>query len=81
MQRYPDAVTIFLKTPSPEEFERRLRARGTENEEVIQRRVATAQQELQFAERYRYTVINDRLDQAVEDICHILKSEESGPNA
>ncbi|MCP4175961.1 MAG: guanylate kinase, partial [Fuerstiella sp.] len=33
MQQYPDAVTIFLKTPSAEEFERRLRSRGTENEE------------------------------------------------
>lgn len=76
MQRYPNAVTIFLKTPSPEEFERRLRARGTENEDVIQRRVATAEKELQFAERYRYIVINDQLDRAVDEICDILKSEE-----
>ncbi|MCA9064465.1 MAG: guanylate kinase [Planctomycetaceae bacterium] len=81
MQQYPDAVTIFLKTPSPDEFERRLRARGTETEQVIQKRLATALHELQFADRYRYTVVNDVLDQAVRDICEILRSEENSSNA
>jgi guanylate kinase len=51
MQQYPDAVTIFLKTPSPEEFEKRLRARGTENEATIQKRLATAASELEFVAR------------------------------
>lgn len=36
VQQYPDAVTIFLRAPSAAEFERRLRSRGTESEEVIQ---------------------------------------------
>lgn len=81
MQQYPDAVTIFLKTPSPEEFERRLRARGTETEDVIRKRLATAAKELQFADRYRHIVVNDELDQAVTEICEILKSEETKNNA
>lgn len=81
MQQYPNAVTIFLKTPSPEEFERRLRARGTETEAVIQKRLATAIHELQFADRYKYIVVNDVLDQAVRDICEILKSEENAEHA
>lgn len=81
MQQYPDAVTIFLKTPSPEEFERRLRARGTETEEVIRKRLATAANELKFADRYRHIVVNDELDQAVTEICEILKSEETNQNA
>ena len=81
MQQYPDAVTIFLRTPSPEEFEKRLRHRGTESEENIQRRLATAANELAFANRYRYIVVNDQLDQAVSEICEILKSEESARNA
>lgn len=76
MQQYPDAVTIFLKTPSPGEFERRLRARGTEDERVIQKRVATAVRELEFADRYKHVVVNDTLDRAVEEICEILKAEE-----
>lgn len=81
MQLYPDAVTIFLKTPSPEEFERRLRSRGTETEEVIRKRLATAAKELEFAERYRHVVVNDDLDRAVGEICEILKSEETNRNA
>ncbi|MCA9034325.1 MAG: guanylate kinase [Planctomycetaceae bacterium] len=81
VQRYPDAVTIFLSTPSPEEFERRLRNRGTESEEIIQKRLATAAKELQSAHRYRYIVVNDQLDQAVKEICEILKSEENARNA
>lgn len=83
MRQYPDAVTIFLKTPSPEEFERRLRARGTENEETIQKRLATAARELEYADRYRYSVVNetDGVDQTVNQICEILKSEETSKNA
>ncbi len=77
MQQYTQAVTIFLKTPSPEEFERRLRARGTESEDVIQKRLATSAQELEFTSRYRYVVVNDELDRAVHEICEILKSEET----
>ena len=81
MQQYPNAVTIFLKTPSPAEFERRLRARGTESENVIQRRLATAERELQLADRYKYVVVNDQLETAVSEICVILKAEEMARNA
>ena len=81
MQQYPDAVTIFLRTPSPEEFERRLRARGTETEEVIRKRIDTAANELKYVDRYRHVVVNDQLDQAVLDICQILDAEEKTSNA
>lgn len=81
MQQYPDAVTIFLRTPSSEEFERRLRARGTETEEVIQKRIATAAEELKYVDKYRHVVVNDRLEQAIQDICDLLKSEETSRNA
>ena len=81
VQQYPKAVTIFLRTPSVEEFERRLRRRATETEEIIQKRLATAAKELEFADRYRYIVTNDQLDQAVNEICEILKSEETAGNA
>ena len=81
IQQYPNAVTIFLQTPSPEEFERRLRARGTESEEIIHRRLATAVRELQLADRYKYVVVNDLLETAVSEICAILKAEEMARNA
>jgi len=72
LQKQPDAVTIFLHPGSMEELERRLRHRGTEDEAAIQRRLEVAAAELQFRDRYRYEVINDSKEQAIQDICHIL---------
>lgn len=81
MHQYPQAVTIFLRTPSPQEFERRLRNRGTESEQNIRKRLATAAKELEFVDRYQHVVINDQLDEAVAEICEILRSEEKIRNA
>ena len=72
MEQYPDSLTFFLKTPSESEYENRLRARGTESEDVIQRRLNTARDELKFADHYRYQIINDNLDRAVQEISNIL---------
>lgn len=72
MGEYPDAVTVFLTTSTPAEYERRLRSRGTESEEVIQRRLATAASELELAESYKHIVVNDDLDRAVREILDIL---------
>ncbi len=81
MRLYPQAVSVFLETPSPEVFEQRLRARGTESEAAIQRRLRTAAEELECAGSYRYRVVNDDLDRAVHEICNILAQEEAAPNA
>ena len=74
LTHYPDAVTVFLSTPTDGAYEQRLRARGTEPEEVIQRRLRTAREELQSAHRYRHRVVNDDLDRAVREITGILAS-------
>jgi guanylate kinase len=58
-----------------DELERRLRDRGTETEEAIRRRLAQARHELTLAERYRWQVINDDIDQAVNEICTILTNQ------
>jgi guanylate kinase len=81
MKEYPDAVTIFLKTPSLKEYELRLRSRGTETESVIRRRLETARKELEFADRYGHQVVNDELDRAVREISDILFTREVRPNA
>lgn len=78
MREYPEAVTIFIRTSSEDEYEKRLRGRGTETEEVIQRRLAIARRELALADRYKYQVVNDNLDRAVDEIIHILRTEEAG---
>jgi guanylate kinase len=75
MRRFSDVVSIFLRPSSREELERRLRRRGTESEDAIQRRLARAKRELDLADHYQYRVINDDLDQAVQEICGILTSE------
>jgi guanylate kinase len=72
MEQFPDAITIFVRPGSVAELERRLRGRGTETEEAIQRRLARANEELRLADRYRYQVVNDQIDRAVDEICHIL---------
>jgi guanylate kinase len=74
MQKFPQALTIFLKTSSEAEYEKRLRGRGTDSEEIIERRLANARKELEQAPHYRYQVVNDDLDRAVEEIVNIISS-------
>lgn len=70
---YPDAVGIFILPPSMDELENRLRSRGTEDEEDIQKRLEIAKNEVAQSVNYDYTVINDDLDCASNDVLEILK--------
>jgi guanylate kinase len=72
LEHYPDALTIFVRPRSVEELERRLRQRGTESEAALERRLDVARRELSFIDRYRYQVVNDDIDQAVQELCEIL---------
>lgn len=81
MEQYPAALSIFLETPSVDEYEKRLRSRGTETEAVIQRRLQTARSELQSAVRYRHRVVNDDLDRAVRQICDLLAARKAEVDA
>jgi guanylate kinase len=74
VDKFPDAITIFLRPSSLEELEKRLRGRGTEDDEALQRRLEQARNELSLADWYRFQVINDDLDRAVREICQILVS-------
>jgi guanylate kinase len=78
LEKYPGAVTVFVRPDSIEELERRLRRRGTESEPAIQRRLEVARRELGFLDRYRYVVTNQSVGQAVDDIVQILNSLEVG---
>ena len=75
LKQFDAPVSIFVRTDSFEELERRLRSRGTENEESIERRLSVARRELQLADRYEYQVINEAVPQAVDDICKILQAQ------
>ncbi len=76
MELYPDAISIFIRAASDGDYERRLRGRGTESEEVIQRRLANARRELESAHVYKYQVCNDQLDRAVHEITQILIAQK-----
>ena len=67
-----DACSVFIMPPSVEELRRRLEGRGTDSPEAIDRRVAKAEFELTKAPEFDHTVVNDRLDDAVEETCAIL---------
>lgn len=60
-----DALSIFIKTPSLEVLEQRLRSRKTENEESIQKRLQRASFELSFEKKFDVSIVNDALDNAV----------------
>ena len=75
MKLYPDAVSIFILPPSLEELERRLRDRGTESERDILNRLQRAEVEIENAVKYKYTVINDKVEKAVEDVLSIVREE------
>ena len=81
LEQDPEAITIFVHPGSMAELERRLRGRGTETEESIQRRLAVARRELACRDRYRYQVINDSVDRAVQEIGEILTSHAGEENA
>ena len=74
---YPDAlVTIFLMPPSLELLETRLRRRGTDNEETIQKRLALAQQEMTHWREYDYVVVSGHLDDDFEQGKSIVIAEK-----
>ena len=72
----PDALFIFVIPPSFEELSRRLHARNTDSEDVIQGRLEKAREEFSKIPNYDYLVINDKVSNAVEEISAILKAAE-----
>ena len=72
MERYPQAVTIFIRPPSLDDLERRLRDRGTESGQSLEERLGRARQEIRMAPHYRHQVVNDDVDGAVRRMYDIL---------
>ena len=73
-EKFPDALMVFVIPPSIEVLLQRLRARGTESEEVIARRITQAKTECTYMDRYEYIVINDDLDTAVKEMYAMISS-------
>ncbi|MEL1266053.1 guanylate kinase [Pseudoxanthomonas putridarboris] len=67
-EKVPDAVSVFILPPSRDALEQRMRARGQDSEEVIQRRLAAAREEMSHYGEFDYVIVNDVFDTAVEQM-------------
>ena len=63
--KVPDAVSVFILPPSRQALEQRMRARGQDSEEVIQRRLAAAREEMSHYREFDYVIVNDVFEEAV----------------
>ena len=76
MEKCPEAVSVFILPPSLKELRRRLHKRGTETEEVIEKRIGEAAGEIRKAVNYDYVMINGELEIAVSDLLSIINSQK-----
>lgn len=76
-QRFPEAILVFLITPSRAVLESRLRGRGTDSQEEVNKRLQWVDSELGFISSYDYVLINEQLEDTVAGLKCILKAERS----
>ncbi len=76
-RRMPEAVMLFIAPPSLRELERRLRGRGTDSEDKIQKRLARAKEEIRAMREFDYLIVNDDLDRAVQEFESIIRAERA----
>jgi len=74
-KKLPDATSIFILPPDRKTLEKRLRKRGEDREEVIERRLVAASREIQNYDRYNYILVNDLLEESSRNLQAIVQSE------
>ena len=74
-EKCPEGLFIFLVPPSLAELERRIRGRGSETEESLQKRMGSACKEIEDGRKYSYVVVNDTVKHAVQRILAIRAAE------
>ena len=73
-KKLPEAVTVFIMPPSFEELKRRLVGRGTESEELIEKRLRSALDEIKRAGEYDYIIVNDDAAAASQSLMSVIKA-------
>lgn len=76
-KQYPNAILVFIKPPSFEELEQRLRGRGTEDEKTISTRLSNASREMEHANDYTVCIVNDNLETALSKLEEVFDDYES----
>lgn len=74
-QVFPQAVSIFILPPSLASLQARLKQRGQDDPEIISRRLQAAREEVSQVGKFDYVVINNELEEALKDICCIIRAE------
>ena len=74
----PESLTIFVKAPTIEELERRLRERATESGGEIEERLAVARHQLELEDEFDYVIVNDDLQRAVAELERIVTRKLEG---
>ena len=69
----PDTVQVFIAPPSSDALRARLVGRGTDDPEQVDRRLATAERELEAQGEFTHVVVNDRLEDAVAELEAIVR--------
>jgi guanylate kinase len=70
---HPECIGVFILPPTVPELERRMRARGQDSDAVIQRRLASAEEEISHAPEFDYAIINKDFDEARRDMQAIMR--------
>lgn len=79
-ERLPGTVSVFVLPPTPQALRQRLSGRGQDSQEVIERRLAEAREEMSHYPEYDYIVVNDLFDQALGELRAIITAQRlSGP--
>ena len=73
-EKFPESLSIFLLPPSKEELEKRIRNRGTEKEEAIDRRLSRADYEIASSDEFDFVLTNHDVDETVKGVFKIIKS-------
>ena len=77
----PDAVAVFIAPPSREALRARLVGRGTDSSEQVDARLETAERELVAQPEFAHVVVNDRLEEAIDELASIVRSALAGTSA
>lgn len=75
INRYPDALSIFIIPPSMDTLSSRLRNRGLDSIDIVKKRIGESRREIKFAEHYKYIVVNKYVDECASNILKIIDAE------
>lgn len=75
IEKCSDCISIFVMPPSIDELRNRLSGRGTEREEVVNKRIDQAQREINQGSVYKYHVVNNEIETSIKEVSDILKKE------